>query len=57
MVPVEDSKAMAEAMDLIASKPALRTQLIYEGAKRANDFRVKKITQDYEELFQQQVEV
>lgn len=51
LVPVADETAMAEAILRLINDKELATKLAQAGRKRAEDFAVKKIVQEYEAAF------
>jgi glycosyltransferase involved in cell wall biosynthesis len=52
LVPVKDPKALASAIITVLTRPDMRSSFIKEGKKRALDFSVDKIVQQYQEVFE-----
>jgi len=51
LIPVNDEKALSEAIMRLFKNNSLRKRLAEEGRKRAEDFRIEKMVAEYERLF------
>lgn len=52
LIPVNDEKALSEAIMRLLKNNSLRKRLAEEGRKRANDFRIEKMVAEYERVFE-----
>ncbi|MGB2783620.1 MAG: glycosyltransferase [Atribacterota bacterium] len=53
LVPIDNKKALAEAILKVLNNPYLSYKLSKEGKKRASFFSIKKSAKEYEKLFQE----